>query len=129
MKPLTKFVACAALTVATALTIALPGCSKATSTTDSMDGSMEAKDPEPCDLNVFFDSGGNGHACYPVSTMACFAQCTSGGCTCLRNPAGGDHGLWKCVTDISCLPDSAPFDDGGTSSDAELDAGDASDAG
>ena len=125
MTYLRKILACTAVSVATALVIAAAGCSKDASTTDAMDGSIEAKGPDPCDLNAFFDSGGNGHACFPVSNMACFKECTTGGCTCVRNPAGGDHGLWKCVTDVSCMPDSAPFDDGATGSDAgALDASD-----
>lgn len=126
--------ACAAFTVAAALTIAVPGCSKDSATSDSMDGATDAAMPDPCDVDAFFASGGNGGACFPVSNMACFSQCTTGGCTCLRNPAGGDHGLWKCVSDFSCLPDSSPFDDAGddssTGNDAALDAGaDADDAG
>lgn len=132
--------ACSTLTIAAALTLAVPGCSKDdAATTDTMDGATEAAVPDPCDLNTFFDAGGSGGPCFPVSTMACFPQCLTGGCTCTRNPAGGDHGIWKCVTDNSCYPDARPFDDDsgpnldasdGSADDGSLDAGiDADDAG
>lgn len=138
MTSLRMVLACGALTIAAALSIAIPGCSTNDGGAgDGMDGATEANAPDPCDVDAFFTAGGNGGACFPVSNMACFAECTTGGCTCMRNPAGGDHGLWKCVVDLSCVPDSAPFDDGGndgsTGSDADLDAGpdalDADDAG
>ena len=126
--------ACAALALGV-LGGAFSACTHADdAANNSPDGAHEAMGPDPCDVDAFFASGGNGGACFPVSTMACFAECTTGGCTCVRNPAGGDHGLWKCVVDLSCVPEGGPFDDAGNDVsapvDADVDAGfDADDAG
>jgi hypothetical protein len=48
-------------------------------------------------------------ACPMASPVRCFAYCEAGGCYC---SAASDGAQWTCVTDISCMPDCGPLDDG-----------------
>ncbi|MEO6577195.1 MAG: hypothetical protein ABIP89_25325, partial [Polyangiaceae bacterium] len=128
MTSVRMLLACAGLTIAAALSFAVPGCSSDDAApTNTSDASADTAAPDPCDVDAFFAAGGNGGPCFPVSNMACFGECLTGGCTCTRNPAGGDHGIWKCVSDLSCVPDGGPFDtDGGVDAnvdDADVDGG------
>ena len=79
---------------------------------------------DPCDVDAFIASGGNGHACFFVSRNVCFPMCERGGCVCTHDARGDDAGIWKCTTDMSCVPESGPFDDAGDF-DAAHDARDA----
>jgi hypothetical protein len=50
-----------------------------------------------------------GAACPGPSPILCFPMCEAGGCTCSVSPSGP---RWTCATDLSCVPDCAPLDDG-----------------
>jgi hypothetical protein len=78
------------------------------------------------DLCAHFTTSGD--PCSPVSTQRCFPLCTRGGCFCTAAPSGSG-GIWKCVDDESCYPDTGTITDdggnvdtdGGTTADADAD--------
>ncbi len=52
-----------------------------------------------------------GDPCPGPSPVRCFPECDSGGCFC-RSTAKGGPPVWVCQTDLSCIPDCGPLDDG-----------------
>ncbi len=48
-------------------------------------------------------------ACPFASPERCFPACEASGCYCRATAAGP---RWDCVTDLSCVPDCAPLEDG-----------------
>jgi hypothetical protein len=70
------------------------------------DGAYDAA-VDLCDLDAY---AGSGNPCPHASTRVCFAQCETGGCKCTQGATGP---VWKCTTDLSCLPEGSPLDDAG----------------
>jgi hypothetical protein len=62
---------------------------------------------------------GVGTACPLESPVRCFPACEASGCYCRASTKGA---VWECVTDLSCVPDCGPLDDGcnGTAPDEDL---------
>jgi hypothetical protein len=126
----------AAVLAAMALAASVAACTSDDGAAAAADASVDAIAIDPC--SVFTSSGAE---CPAVSPKVCFAECATGGCSCVATPAGP---RWKCVTDLSCLPDARPVDfdarvadpdaspdtDAGDDSDGAADggAGDGSDA-
>ena len=85
----------------------LCGCSTSTPPADAAtDGAIDSG-PDLCDLDRFFDGGGNGNACPFTSARRCFhanADCPTTGCKCLATPMGPQ---WKCTTDLTCKDSGA----------------------
>jgi hypothetical protein len=85
----------------------------------------QVTDGEPEICTEFTEAGA---PCSRVSPVRCFAECTTGGCSCQTTPAGP---RWTCVTDLSCVPDCAPVDEacspqqGGDDGSATDDGGEA----
>ena len=65
-----------------------------------------------CDIDAY---SGSGNPCPRASDRVCFQQCATGGCKCSLSATGP---VWKCTTDLSCVPDSGPLDDAGSDDDA-----------
>ncbi len=81
------------------------GCSTSASPSDAGGGADAA--PALTDLCDAFTSV--GARCPLESPVRCFPECEAGGCYC----GPGDGGaVWSCVTDLSCVPDCGPLDDG-----------------
>jgi len=101
-----------ALGFALALTLALPGaCNGNSGAGDdggAADGTLEGGDDasEPLICTEFTEAGA---PCSTPSPVRCFAECEAGGCFCTATSAGP---RWTCETDLSCLADCAPLDDG-----------------
>ncbi len=72
------------------------------SSSDAGDATIEATDI----CSMFTDAG---DPCPQASPTRCFPLCEAGGCYCQVSMGGGPR--WKCVTDLSCIPDCAPIDD------------------
>jgi hypothetical protein len=104
------FGACAGFAFALALAVAgAPGCSGGSGSGGDggpTDSTTTPVDGEPAICLAFTEAGA---PCSPASPVRCFAECEAGGCYCSQTPAGS---RWVCVTDLSCLPDCAPVDDG-----------------
>jgi hypothetical protein len=85
------------------LGIALTGCTGDNGGTSDagQDATLEATDI----CTTFTESG---DPCMQASATRCFPECESGGCYCQVSMGGGAR--WKCVTDLSCMPDCAPID-------------------
>jgi hypothetical protein len=64
---------------------------------------------------------GVGTACPLESPIRCFAACEASGCYCVGT---ADGPAWSCVTDLSCVPDCGPLDDGCGGGAAGDDGGD-----
>jgi hypothetical protein len=97
------------LSVVLLLAGALTGCNGGSG--DSGDGgpydaTALPGDSEPLICQQFTDAG---LPCSPPSPVLCFAECEAGGCRCSETPEGP---RWVCTTDLSCIPDCAPIDDG-----------------
>jgi hypothetical protein len=69
------------------------------------DGGADA----PAVIDVCDAFTGVDTACPLASPVRCFALCEAGGCSCLATPHGP---RWGCETDLSCVPDCGPLDDG-----------------
>jgi hypothetical protein len=116
-----------AVLAAVALALSIAACTSDDGAAPAADASVDAIAVDPC--SVFSSSGAE---CPAVSPKVCFAECATGGCSCVATPAGP---RWKCVTDLSCFPDARPVDldarvaepDASPDTDA-ADASDASDA-
>jgi hypothetical protein len=52
---------------------------------------------------------GVGTACPLASPVRCFPACEASGCFCEPGEGGA---VWACETDLSCVPDCGPLDDG-----------------
>jgi len=89
---------------ASALLLATPvGCTGGAAAPDGgVDASIVVIDV--CDAFTGVDT-----ACPLASPVRCFALCEAGGCFCRATPAGP---RWACETDLSCVPDCGPLDDG-----------------
>jgi hypothetical protein len=94
----------ARLSVLAALALQAAGCTGGGAA--EADGGADAgyRGIDVCDAFTGVDS-----ACPMVSPLRCFAYCEAGGCYCSVTPAGP---RWSCVTDLSCMPDCGPLDDG-----------------
>ena len=91
------------------------GTGDESATDDEGTGPLEASEPAIC--TEFTEAGA---PCALPSPVRCFPECTAGGCSCMATPVGP---RWRCQTDLSCLPDCAPIDDGcSPSSPGEVDA-------
>jgi hypothetical protein len=90
---------------------------------DEDTGPLEASEPLIC--TEFTEAGA---PCSLPSPVRCFPECETGGCSCTATAAGP---RWRCQTDLSCMPDCAPVDDGcSPASPGEVDdAGSAADGG
>jgi hypothetical protein len=74
-----------------------------------------------CDLDQFFDAGGDKNPCPFASTQLCFhsmTDCPKQGCKCVATQMGP---RWQCTTDESCK-DSGDDSGGDASADAGADA-------
>jgi hypothetical protein len=98
---------------ALSLTLALPGACNSNSSASgddggASDGTIEGGDDasEPLICTEFT---GVGEPCSTPSPVRCFAECEAGGCYCTATANGA---RWTCQTDLSCLADCAPIDDG-----------------
>jgi len=78
---------------------------------DSPAGPDDAAEPLIC---TQFTAAGS--PCPTASPVLCFQECEAGGCTCRAMPGGP---RWVCVTDLSCVPDCAPVDDGCSTAPSE----------
>ena len=85
---------------------ACAGCAGCAGSGASPDGGADAPVSviDVCDAFTGVDT-----ACPLASPVRCFAACDSGGCSCRPTPAGA---RWACETDLSCVPDCGPLDDG-----------------
>jgi hypothetical protein len=94
------------------LTLCL-GCSTSASTPA---GGADAgtDDAPPAILDICDAFTGVGARCPLESPVRCFPECEAGGCYCGPGDAGA---VWACVTDLSCVPDCGPLDDGCVGSD------------
>ncbi len=109
-------------------------CSTNNAPSDAGDASDDSG-PDLCDLDLFFDAGGDKGPCLYASTRLCFhnmTDCPNEGCKCVATAMGP---RWQCTTDLACKDagDEAgeAGDDSGTSdsgSDSSADASDASDS-
>ncbi len=98
---LTAWFACLGCLVCVA--VAGPGCSTAGAVSDAgADGSYTVIDV--CDAFT-----GVGTSCPLASPVRCFPACEASGCFCTGTHAGA---RWTCQTDLSCVPDCGPLDDG-----------------
>jgi hypothetical protein len=87
-------------------TLLLGACAACAGSGASPDGGADAAVSviDVCDAFTGVDT-----ACPLPSPVRCFAACDAGGCFCRPTPAGA---RWACVTDLSCVPDCGPLDDG-----------------
>ena len=88
--------------------LATEGCHGASSANDgeAEDAMTPPFDGQPAICAEFTEAGA---PCPLVSPVRCFPECDAGGCFCLSTPAGA---RWTCRTDLSCVADCAPIDDG-----------------
>jgi hypothetical protein len=90
--------------------MALPGACNGTSSAGDggagTDAAISDDLSEPLICTEFTEAGA---PCPLASPVVCFAECVTGGCSCSATPQGP---RWVCQTDLSCLPDCAPIDDG-----------------
>lgn len=70
------------------------------------DGPSPVIDGEPVLCTEFTEAGA---PCPTASPVRCFPECEAGGCYCQETAHGR---VWVCQTDLSCIPDCAPLDDG-----------------
>jgi hypothetical protein len=98
---------------ALSLTLALPGACNSNSGASgddggATDGTLEGGDDaaEPLICTEFTSAG---EPCPVPSPVRCFAECEAGGCYCTATANGP---RWTCQSDLSCLADCAPLDDG-----------------
>jgi hypothetical protein len=102
------------LSFALAVTLALPGaCNSANGDGGDDGGASDATTgeggddaAEPLICMEFTEAGA---PCSAPSPVRCFAECEAGGCYCRATPQGP---RWTCESDLSCLADCAPLDDG-----------------
>lgn len=104
--------------IAFLLALGLFGCS--TNDATAQDGGGDAAYDGGVDLCDFDAFSGAGNACPHSSSRVCFAQCATGGCKCTQGATGA---VWKCTTDLSCIPDGGPLDDAGPDDAATSDGG------
>ena len=89
------------------------GCSTTSSSADGGEGGSSADgSSELLDICDAFTSV--GERCPLESPVRCFPECEAGGCYCNHGDGGA---VWACVTDLSCVPDCGPLDDGCAGSD------------
>ncbi len=86
------------------LVVSGPGCA---SNAAPADGGLGADAPPVVDLCDAFT--GVDTPCPFASPVRCFPACEASGCYCSRGAAGP---RWTCVTDLSCVPDCGPLEDG-----------------
>jgi hypothetical protein len=98
---------------ALAITLVLPGACHGNGSASgddggANDGTLEGGDDaaEPLICMEFTEAGA---PCSTPSPVRCFAECEAGGCSCTATPQGP---RWTCESDLSCLADCAPLDDG-----------------
>jgi hypothetical protein len=74
----------------------------------AIDGTLESGDDaaEPAICLEFTEAGA---PCSPASPVRCFAECEAGGCYCTATPDGP---RWTCQSDLSCVSDCGPLEDG-----------------
>jgi len=96
-----------------ALTLVLPGACNGNGNDSGDDGgeldsTVESGDDaaEPLICTEFTEAGA---PCPTPSPVRCFPECEAGGCFCTATPQGP---RWTCESDLSCLADCAPLDDG-----------------
>ncbi|HEY3822365.1 MAG TPA: hypothetical protein VGL81_34605 [Polyangiaceae bacterium] len=96
-----------------ALILAVPGaCNNNSSASGddggAIDGTIEDGDDaaEPLICTEFTAVGA---PCSTPSPVRCFAECEAGGCYCTATPSGP---RWTCQSDLSCVADCGPLDDG-----------------
>jgi hypothetical protein len=123
--------ACLCLVAAALVVSPLASCNGSSSAADAgapVDATTPLTDGEPQICTEFTEVG---DPCSKASAVRCFPECEAGGCSC--SPTGSGP-RWTCTTDLSCVPDCAPIDDGctpaqGGDGSAIADSGDASEAG
>jgi hypothetical protein len=95
-----------ALSLALVQTVA--GCGGDSNAADggSTDATMFPPDGEP---EICLEFTKAGAPCSHASPVRCFAECDAGGCYCSQSPGGA---RWTCITDLACVPDCGPLDDG-----------------
>jgi hypothetical protein len=86
----------------------LLGCSTSESSPDGGEG-VGRSDAPPTVIDLCDAFTTVGARCPLESPVRCFPECEAGGCYC-RPGEGGV--VWACVTDLSCVPDCGPLDDG-----------------
>jgi hypothetical protein len=91
-----------------ALTGGAPACSSGSAAGDAgpSDATTAPSDGEPVICTQFTSAG---DPCPTPSPVRCFPECEAGGCYCTQTSSGA---RWVCQTDLSCMPDCAPVDDG-----------------
>lgn len=97
------------------LTLALPGACNSNNGASGDDGGAtdattesgdDASEPPIC-----MEFTEPGSPCSAPSPVRCFPECEAGGCYCSATAQGP---RWTCQSDLSCLADCAPLDDGCT---------------
>ena len=89
------------------------GCSTSASNPDGGEGGSSG-DGAPAILDICDAFTSVGDRCPLESPVRCFPECEAGGCYCARGDGGA---VWACATDLSCVPDCGPLDDGCAGSD------------
>jgi hypothetical protein len=97
--------------LALALILGLPGaCSDSNGAAGDGGADVTAADgddaAEPAICLEFTEAGA---PCSTASPVRCFAECEAGGCSCMATSQGP---RWACQSDLSCMPDCGPLDDG-----------------
>jgi hypothetical protein len=96
-----------------ALTLALPGACNSNNDAagddgGATDGTLESGD-DAAEPLICTEFTAPGSPCSTPSPVRCFPECEAGGCSCTATAQGP---RWTCESDLSCLADCAPLDDG-----------------